>query len=75
MLLPSLFINFADSTFKRSDCILAKSHRASYNLNFNKRIIQFELTYSVPPMLLHNMEYVGLLYLWMIALEWPSYKL
>ncbi|KAM1776985.1 hypothetical protein ACFX11_043708 [Malus domestica] len=45
-LLPSLFHGVSDSDFQCKDCILAKSHRTSYHLSFNKRTIPFELVHS-----------------------------
>ena len=38
-LLPSLFHGVLDSNFQCNDCILAKRHRTSYHLSFNKRTV------------------------------------
>ncbi|KAM1703262.1 hypothetical protein ACFXTN_026308 [Malus domestica] len=45
-LLPSLFSGISESDFRCNDCILAKSHRTSYHLSFNKRTVPFELVHS-----------------------------
>ena len=45
-LLPYLFSGVSESDFHCNDCTLAKSHRTSYHLSFNKRTVPFELVHS-----------------------------
>ena len=45
-LFPSLFCSCDESSFKCETCILAKSHRVSYPISFNKNDKPFALIHS-----------------------------
>ena len=46
LVFPALFSGLSDLDFKCETCILAKSHRVSYPLSFNKSQMPFELIHS-----------------------------